>query len=119
MTQLELFPNILTASTYDDFVESMWVGATNLGTLESELNFIGLAICEEAGEVAGKLKKLSRGDGNITVKMIAQELGDTLYYITKLGNKIGYTLESLLLLNATKLTERHAKGTLKGSGDNR
>lgn len=109
----------LPFESYDDFVDRLWMGAPELGERESYLNFIGLALCEEVGEVAGKLKKLSRGDGNITDQMILDECGDVLYYLTVLTHHLGTDLETIQRMNVIKLTQRLKKGTLKGSGDTR
>ncbi len=110
---------MLTNLPYHEFVESVWAGAPEMDKQKSDLNFIGLAICEEAGEIAGKLKKLSRGDGNITREMILNELGDTLYYVTKLANSLGSNLNEVMVMNIEKLESRMERGTLKGSGDER
>lgn len=104
---------------YEDFVNRIWLGAPELSEENSQLNFIALAICEEAGEVAGKLKKRSRGDTGITNEMIINELGDTLYYITKLAGELGYDLEDVIRENRKKLTDRLNRNALRGSGDNR
>jgi NTP pyrophosphatase (non-canonical NTP hydrolase) len=117
--QLELFNNIKMYEDYDRFVEDVWLGSPEMDETKAELNFIGLAICEEAGEVAGKLKKLSRGDGNITVEQIVNELGDVLYYVTKLAHELNVGLAELTMINTKKLQKRVEKGTMKGSGDDR
>lgn len=109
----------MTNLPYHEFVESVWLGSPAMDKERADLNFIGLAICEEAGEVAGKLKKMSRGDGNITYEQIAYELGDVLYYVTKLGNSIGFPLNDLLIMNINKLESRLDRGTMRGSGDER
>jgi NTP pyrophosphatase (non-canonical NTP hydrolase) len=77
----------------------------------------------EAGEVQGKIKKIIRDDGGfITEKAkdeIAKELGDLLWYVASMCQNLGITMESVATGNIEKLQDRHARGTVHGSGDNR
>jgi len=77
----------------------------------------------EAGEVQGKIKKIIRDNGGIitpeATNDILKELGDTLWYITSMCENLGITLEDVANYNITKLQDRHARGVLGGSGDNR
>lgn len=82
------------------------------------LEYLGLGLCGETGEVAEKLKKMRR-DGDKDSKEIAKELGDVLWYLTNLANYIGYDLEDIAQINKTKLTSRIERGNLYGNGDNR
>lgn len=90
-----------------------------------EMLYLALALNGEAGEVAEKIKKIARdknGFDNMTDedrKGIAKELGDVLWYTTTLGNEVGYSLNDIMEMNANKLIQRRANGTLHGSGDNR
>jgi NTP pyrophosphatase (non-canonical NTP hydrolase) len=80
--------------------------------------YCALGLVGEAGEVSEKIKKWHR-DGNIDRQAIALELGDVLYYLTRLANEMGFSLEQVKHLNITKLTSRRERGTIHGSGDNR
>ncbi len=91
-------------------------------------NMFGLAYCtlgltNEAGEVAGKLKKVMRDEaGTLTAAAktaIAAEAADTLWYLAMLARELGVTLEEMATANITKLTDRMERGVLGGSGDNR
>lgn len=75
----------------------------------------------EAGEVQGKLKKVWRGDKTLAEQReaILDELGDTLWYLTRMTLELGSNLETLMDLNARKLLDRKARGVIRGSGDNR
>jgi NTP pyrophosphatase (non-canonical NTP hydrolase) len=85
--------------------------------------YLSIGLSEEAGEVAGKIKKLFRDDDGIlnpiVKESIGQELGDTLWYLSVLANKLGYSLEDIANLNINKRATRKKRGTEKGSGDNR
>ena len=83
-----------------------------------ELVYLGLGLTSEAGEVAGKIKKLVR-DGVFEGMQIAHELGDVLWYVARLGSALGYDLETLMKWNYQKLNARKDKGTINGSGDER
>ncbi len=54
-----------------------------------------LGLFGEAGEVAEKYKKSMRDDTEINTKDMAKELGDILYYITRLAEYNGHTLEQV------------------------
>jgi len=78
-----------------------------------------LGLAGEAGEVAGKLSKYLRGDGDINEEEMALELGDCLWFISQAAADLGYTLEEIAEMNVTKLRKRATEGTIKGTGDNR
>lgn len=82
--------------------------------------YLAVALCEEAGEVAGKVKKSFRDDGGeLRKEGILDELGDLLYYITKMAHECGYTLADVMNRNVIKLNDRAARGVQKGDGDHR
>lgn len=82
-----------------------------------------LGLTNEAGEVAGKIKKIFRDKGGqITPEdreALKQELGDVLWYLTQICTELGLTLEEVAEANLTKLFSRQARGTLYGNGDTR
>ncbi|MEK7636895.1 MAG: nucleoside triphosphate pyrophosphohydrolase family protein [Patescibacteria group bacterium] len=88
-------------------------------------NFIypSLGLTSEAGEVAGKVKKIVRDKGGIadeqTKQEIGKELGDTLWYLSQLATELGLSLSTLAEQNLAKLQSRQKRRTLHGDGDNR
>lgn len=82
-----------------------------------------LGLTGEAGEVADKIKKVYRDNcGSITTDKkneIAKELGDVLWYLTRLGASLGYSLQQIADMNLLKLAERQSRNAIHGSGDNR
>lgn len=82
-----------------------------------------LGLVNEAGEVAGKLKKVIRDRNGIIDEEcrqdIAKELGDVLWYIAQLAAELNLSLEEIAVKNIEKLHSRLERGTLQGSGDNR
>lgn len=91
------------------------------------LPWLGLAITEEAGEVAGKLKKLIRDEEFTTVSELSpahkeafvKELGDLLWYMTQFATELGVDFATVAEKNLEKTQSRYERGTLSGSGDNR
>lgn len=83
-----------------------------------EAMYVALGLAGEAGETVDKIKKWHR-DGVVDKHSIALELGDVAYYLTRLANTFGYTLDDILRMNVEKLTSRKERGVLHGSGDNR
>ena len=77
----------------------------------------------EAGEVAEKVKKLMRDNGEIVTddiaEGIAKELGDVLWYISEIATQIGASLEAIAQMNIEKLSSRKARGAICGDGDDR
>jgi NTP pyrophosphatase (non-canonical NTP hydrolase) len=85
---------------------------------DQELMYLGLGLASEAGEVAGKIKKLYR-DGVLFNEDVAKELGDCFWYLAMLCRAIGYSADDVLAMNYEKLAARKARDTLEGEGDNR
>lgn len=118
MSELD-FPLVV----YDAFVESMWFSGDE--SKNEQIAIAGLGLTGEAGEVAEKVKKFLRGDhGSLmpeTQRLLLQaELGDVLFYVTKLAHLHGWTLNDIARNNYEKLHGRRARnGTLRGSGDER
>lgn len=83
-----------------------------------ELYYLSLGLASEAGEVAGKVKKIIR-DRQYNPGAIMSELSDVLWYVARLADSLGLTMEDLATLNHGKLTKRKEAGTLSGNGDTR
>ena len=81
----------------------------------------------EAGEVAEKFGKAIRDDGfcystdlkDERKRDILRECGDVLWYLARLADDLGSSLEEVAIGNIDKLQSRAERGTLNGSGDNR
>jgi len=72
----------------------------------------------ETGELLEKIKKSVR-DGGITPAEIKKELGDVIYYWVRIAKFYGFTANSIIEDNVSKLESRFARGVIRGSGDNR
>ena len=87
------------------------------------LDYLALALCGEAGEVAEKVKKIFRDQNGLVfaddATALAYELGDCLWYIAVAANKLGYKLSDIAEMNRIKIIRRIERNKLHGSGDNR
>lgn len=88
-------------------------------------NFIypTLGLTGEAGEVAEKIKKIIR-DKNGTIadvdrEEIKKELGDVLWYVSRLSAELGLSMDDVAEANIEKLFSRLERGAIGGEGDNR
>lgn len=90
---------------------------------DKSLEYLVLGLAGEAGECANKLKKVIRDDSSVLTedkrKDLISEAGDCLWYLDRLAEALGTTLEGLAEANIEKLRGRTIRGTIKGSGDNR
>lgn len=82
-----------------------------------------LGLAGEAGETCDKIKKVYRDKSGVFKaeerEAIAKELGDVLWYVTRLAACLGFGLDEIADMNVKKLADRAERGTIKGSGDNR
>jgi len=83
-----------------------------------------LGLTNEAGEIAGKLKKIIR-DKNCEISFedinnIGYEVGDVFWYQAQtLNNLQNLNGDAILNSNIQKLNSRKERGVLQGSGDKR
>ena len=97
--------------------------ATAIYPKEKALEYLTLGLCSEAGEIAGKVKKVIRDDNSILTAekkiALAKEAGDVLWYLSQLVSELGGSLHDVAQGNINKLYSRQERGELKGSGDDR
>jgi len=116
----KLFINeLLTPDKYEDLA-----GQTAIFPKEKALEYLALGLTSEAGEVAGKVKKLIRDGEDVEgfeMKKIAiaSEIGDVIWYCAMMAKEVGVPLNDIMKENLKKLHSRKERGTLHGSGDNR
>lgn len=77
-----------------------------------------LALGEEVGEVQGKFAKYMR-DGKYDPEAVKKELGDVLWQLSALCHELKVSLQEVAYANLNKLADRHKRGVIGGSGDNR
>lgn len=77
---------------------------------EHPLEYYGLGVAGEGGEVADEVKKVVFHGKTLDRAKLIKEMGDTLWYLARLSAKLGTTLEEVALLNAMKLQKRYPNG---------
>jgi len=106
-------------TTYQRESRKTW----NLIHTDHPIVYPTLRLANEAGEVAGKIKKIFRDkQGQISDEdreALKQELGDVLWYLTQICTELNLTLEEVAEANITKLFSRLERGKIRGEGDNR
>ena len=86
--------------------------------------YLTLGLTGEAGEIANKVKKFIR-DGATKDEYLAKrieigyEIGDVLWYCAVLAEELEMNLGHIIEKNLEKLADRHKRGKISGSGDNR
>jgi NTP pyrophosphatase (non-canonical NTP hydrolase) len=82
-----------------------------------------LGLVNEAGEFAGKIKKIFRDKGGTISDddrdALKGELGDVLWYLTQICTNLGLSLEEVAEANLDKLFSRLERGKIQGEGDHR
>jgi NTP pyrophosphatase (non-canonical NTP hydrolase) len=114
-----IIQEVMTAEFYE-----MKASQTAIFPKNQALEYLALGLTSEAGEVAGKVKKLIRDgedmEGYELKKIaIASEIGDVLWYCAMMAKEVGVPLNYIMKENLKKLHSRKERGTLSGSGDDR
>lgn len=91
-----------------------------LGGMETEVTLEGkplmyvwlaLGAADEAGEVAGYVKKhVLHQHGPVVPDELAKEIGDVLWYLAGLCTVCGISMEEVMIRNIAKLEKRFPKG---------
>ena len=107
--------------TLDEY--QAWARTTAIYPADHAIDYCVHGLTSEAGEVAGKWKKVLRDEcGQLTAdnaSVVASELGDVLWYVANLAYETGVSLDDLARSNMAKLNDRKARGVIGGSGDKR
>lgn len=82
-----------------------------------------LGLTNEAGEFAGKVKKIFRDKGGVISpedrEALKSELGDVLWYLTQICTQLDLNLADVAQANIVKLSSRKRRGKIGGDGDSR
>jgi NTP pyrophosphatase (non-canonical NTP hydrolase) len=91
-------------------------------------------LTEEAGEVAGVMKRFHRGDdkyhfprhrleiprmSDLAKEKLLDEIGDVLWYVAMIAYELETSMEDVAQRNIDKLADRAARKVITGSGDKR
>jgi NTP pyrophosphatase (non-canonical NTP hydrolase) len=94
--------------------------------------YVALGLTGESGEVAEKVKKTLRGDKSVEGppgihnaallvgdQGLLSEMGDVLYYLSRLAAETGFTMSQVMEASVKKLEDRKLRGKIHGDGDKR
>lgn len=106
---------------FDDYQRA--ARATAVYARRHDVIYPALGLASEAGEVAGKIKKVLRDRGGdfagSPTGPIRDELGDVLWYLAVLAADLGLSLDEIARENLDKLRSRQERGQIGGEGDRR
>lgn len=113
----------LTFNKFDEEAEKTDEGDSAQRSMGHPWMYYVLGVVGEAGELAEKVKKLYRDhDGILTEEqkiLILKEIGDVLWYQSRLAEKLGSSLGEVAQMNIIKLKDRKKRKKLHGNGDER
>jgi hypothetical protein len=104
-----------TAATLDSDAYQQAAARTRTGvSIDHPIVYPTLGLTNEAGEVAGKVKKIFRDHGEVITdadqEALALELDDVLWYLTEI-------LQDVAARNIAKIAARMSWGVLGGEGE--
>lgn len=121
--QTEIYTKAAQTFVFDIFTAK----DANSPKLKDAQKFVSLMYCAgklagEAGEINEEVFKAFRDNGKIDkerAERLFKELGDIMWYVSRLLALQGYSLEECMQANIDKLMDRKERGVLGGSGSNR
>ncbi len=111
--------NIQNFETYQRESRKTW----NVIPMNHSIVYPTMGMVNEAGEVAGKVKKIFRDRGGkiseADREALKQELGDVLWYLAQICTELDLSLQEVAEANLVKLFSRLERGQIQGDGDQR
>jgi NTP pyrophosphatase (non-canonical NTP hydrolase) len=97
---------------YEKFVEKIWTSRRKEDESDAmrQKFIMTVGLGGECGEVLELLKKEVRNKKPLDTNDLSLELGDVLYYLTKIAHTYGITLNDLMERNKAKLEHRQKHG---------
>lgn len=98
-----------------------WTRHTIVYPPTQPIEYLTLGLSSEAGEVAAIIKRWIRDETptDVVTKELEKELGDVLWYVARLADEAGLSLQAIIEGNKRKLEKRQLENKLKGKGDDR
>ena len=108
-----------TLDTYQRESRKTW----SVIAMDHSIVYPTLGLVNEAGEVAGKIKKIFRDRGGAIGEAdreaLKYELGDVLWYLAQICTELDLSLAEVAGANLEKLFSRLERGQIRGDGDAR
>ena len=104
----------------DDYQEKTRRTSPSLGEerLPYLINF-SMGLAGEAGEVVDHIKKVAFHGHALNEEEVLNELGDSLYYVARTADALGYKLSHVAEMNNQKLLDRYPNGFSEEASRNR
>jgi len=116
---MPLDPTAPDLDTYQKKSRKTW----SLIHTDHPITYPTLGLVNEAGELAGKVKKIFRDKGGVIGpedrEALKYELGDVLWYLAQIATELDLSLREVAEANLEKLFDRLERGVIKGEGDKR
>jgi NTP pyrophosphatase (non-canonical NTP hydrolase) len=107
---MELSHEYLKVKTLKEYQELAMRTAVQDRSLNDSLIEAALGCVGEAGEIADEIKKNVYHDHPIRKEHLMKEAGDVLWYLSRLCNTLGTSLEEVATMNIQKLAARYPEG---------
>lgn len=82
----------------------------NYARYTDALQACALGLAGESGEIADFVKKVMYHDHENSHEHIAEELGDLMWYVARMCEAIGVSLQDVATMNIVKLARRYPDG---------
>lgn len=109
--------------TFDDYQKQALTTAVANPDPLMDKTIWAMGVAGEAGEVIEKWKKIVAYKGGIISDEdkteLAKELGDVVWYIAVLADRLDLSFDEVMQQNIAKLRDRKKRSVIKGAGDNR
>ncbi|ADR35622.1 nucleoside triphosphate pyrophosphohydrolase family protein [Oceanithermus profundus] len=116
---MPLDPTAPDLDTYQKKSRKTW----SLIHTDHPITYPTLGLVNEAGELAGKVKKIFRDKGGVIGpadrEALKYELGDVLWYLAQIATELDLSLREVAEANLEKLFDRLERGAIQGEGDHR
>lgn len=104
-------------SNFDDYQE--FTNRTAIYPSTDWREYLMNGLVSEIGELAALYKREVRDDVPVPKKEVEKEFGDILWYLTRLVDEEGSSLDVVASGNIAKLQDRMERNVLQGSGGDR
>lgn len=94
-----------------------WTRTTAVYPNNRPIEYCCIGLADETGEVCGKVKKWMRDLQPLNE--VRAEIGDVLWYLTRLADECGFDMQEIMSDNVKKLEDRKARNVIQGNGDHR
>ena len=103
----------------DALTAGLGTGISNRAQYTLNLFTAGIGVAEEAGELAGLIKKHLGHEHPLDREKVIKEMGDVLWYLAYIGTLLDINLSDVARVNREKLSARYPNGFTAEASRNR